>query len=342
MTLSDRKERVLQAIIDDYIATVAPVGSRTLARKYRLGVSPATVRNEMADLEEMGYLEQPHTSAGRIPSEKGYRLYVDRLMDLEQLAHEELREIERLYQQRVSEIERLVAATARLLAETTDYLAVVLAPRLSGVALRQLQVVPLGDTRALVIIVSEGGLVEHRALDIPEGYGLSDLALVGSVLNQRLQGRSLRDFGGSLLRELRHDLGRYRRVVERTLELLRDSLDADDEGQVFTGGAANILQQPEFSDVERAQSVLGALEQARLVRTLLALPIADNYTVAIGTEIGVLEMGDCSLVTSPYYAGDRPVGRLGVIGPKRMRYAHAIAVVRQVAACLSEALSRRL
>ncbi len=338
MTLTERKRRVLEAIIDSYVATAEPVGSRTIARKYRLGVSPATIRNEMADLEELGYLEQPHTSAGRVPSDKGYRYYVDTLMPMKRLTSEEVERIRAFYRQRYREMETIIQQTARVLSESTDYISVVLGPGLSQTGLRFVQMVPLGTDKAVILTATETGFVGHLTVNLPPMSPEERERVIG-VINEGLQGQRLEDLGRGLIRRLYRELSAFRSVVEELLGSLQSSLEGAEEGErVYTGGTTNILNQPEFRDVEKVKMVLGVLEQTRLVHELLGPPRSSEITITIGKEIQIKEMQDCSVVTASYRVAGQPIGRIGVLGPKRMRYARAVAVVEQVARALSEAL----
>lgn len=342
--LDERKRRVLQAIIDDYIDTASPVGSRTIARKYNLGVSPATIRNEMADLEELGYLEQPHTSAGRIPSDKGYRFYVDTLMDIRYLAEEEGRRIRQLYRQRVREIGWLIQQTTRVLAETTNYLALIRGPQVGRAAFRYFHLVPLFPGRALLVAVTETGLTETRVMELPGGITAEELAEVSSLINRSLD-QSFEKVKQKVVRQLRGELSRYRAAAQRALELLTEVMAfGEDEEHVYLGGTAHILNEPEFRDLDRVRRVFGVLEQARLVRRLLSIPVLEGGPVAIriGEEIEIEDMQDCSLVSAPYTVAGRFAGRIGVVGPKRMHYSRVVAVVREVARSLSEVLDETL
>lgn len=339
MTLNERKRRVLQAVVDDYIETAMPVGSRTIARKYGLGVSPATIRNEMADLEELGYLEQPHASAGRVPSDKGYRFYVDCLMQIRRLAEEEIHRIEELLQQRTNELEQLIYDTARILSETTNYLALVLGPGISGSPLRHLQLIPMTDGQLLLVFVTTSGVIEHRLLETKFALSQEEAAKISWFLNRTLGGRSIADISSGVLKELYLELHQWSRIVREILGLLRESLEEEGEDQIYFGGALNILSHPEFRDVERARRVLKTLDQARLIRELLSLPVGSApVDIRIGREITIDTMQECSVVTGMYCIGNGIFGRLGVIGPKRMEYGKVVAIVQSVAESLSHVL----
>lgn len=336
--MDPRKMRILQAITDDYINTAEPVGSRTIARKYALGVSPATIRNEMSDLEELGYLEQPHTSAGRVPSDKGYRFYVDVLMDPAELppaTREQLRE-EVMAKHRA--MQHTIHRAARLLSMLTHYTAVVMAPRTSETAVRRLHLTPLDDCHVLAVLVTEPGFVENHVIELPAPLSEEELERLSTQLNEHLRGKTLRDVTRGFLSSLKEVID-SRRVYDEAVELLVSSLGAGSEEKVYLEGALNLFEQPEFRDVERAKVILGFLEQEDAVRSLLAEYVGRSGThVTIGHEHGRVEMRECSMVTATYQVGDSVVGAVGVVGPTRMDYAKVVSAVGALAEALTEAL----
>ncbi|MHB9144125.1 MAG: heat-inducible transcriptional repressor HrcA [Symbiobacteriia bacterium] len=337
-----RKERILQAIIDDYVATAEPVGSRTLARKYRLGVSPATIRNEMADLEEQGYLEQPHTSAGRIPSDKGYRYYVDSLMESKDLSPAEQERITAVFSRRLTEVDHVVRETAKLLSETTQYSTLVTGPRTAQTLLRGARLVPLADNKALLILVTEAGFVEDQIVDMPVEVTLMELQRISGLLDQTLRGQSLYSLSRDALSILHHELDCYRALLAQTLEFLTDQGQPLEGDRVYIGGASRILAQPEFHDIGKVKRLMDLLEEEQVVHDILtgAGPAESRVAITIGEEIRYREMADCSLVTATYRVGDQTVGRIGVLGPKRMEYAKVVSLVDNITQRLSAKLSR--
>ena len=339
--LDDRKKRVLRAIVDDYIATAEPVGSRTIARKYRLGVSPATIRNEMADLEELGYLEQPHTSAGRIPSDKGYRFYVDRLMLPARLTEEDVSRIRRIYEEKAREIQTLIHQTARVLAETTNYLALVLGPQLEKATFQRLTLVPLRPGLALLVLVTDAGFVQTASVEVPQGVRDEELHHIAQVLTVRLAGVPIDVLAEAALKELQDELSAYRGILRKMVEVLVEVVQDSVDDRVYMGGASRIFEQPEFRDVNRARAVLGVLEHEQTIRELLNANAPDQgVMVAIGGETGMDATRECSLVCTTYEIAGVATGRIGLLGPKRMDYARAVAILRYVEDCLSMALSR--
>lgn len=334
--------QILQAITDDYISTAEPVGSRTIARRYNLGISPATIRNEMADLEESGYLEQPHTSAGRIPSEKGYRFYVDMLMAPRPLSDEERRRLRQELGRRQRAIEDLVHDTSRMLALLTKYTAVVVAPQLSESVFQRIELVPLGEEYVLVVLVTEPGFVHHRIAALKEPVVPEELAQLSQFMNEYLRGIRVSELGTTLLSRLREEI-RDARLYQEAMTVLTTGLDSSDEHRVYVEGALHIFDQPEFQSIERARPVLSLFGEPDAIRPLLSeLGRTSGTRVTIGHEIPIDELASCSLVTATYEVNGELVGTIGVIGPTRMDYARAVSLVSAVAQGLSETLSRMM
>ncbi len=339
--MDDRKSQVLRAIIDDYVSTAEPVGSRTIAKKYRIGVSPATIRNEMADLEELGYIEQPHTSAGRVPSSRGYRYYVDYLMDTAHLNLEEEDRIRQAFQRRIGELDTLIQRTTRLLSETTHYASLISGPQSGKSVFRQLQIIPISTERAMLVMVTESGVVENEIIEVPVEVTLMELTRISGLISERLRGQLLDRLNDGDIRALRSELCRYKALLEQTVDFLGRGAGEEQQERVYLGGTTNILGQPEFRDVNKVKSLFEALEQEKVVHDILidgperAGSLSQPVGIAIGEEIRYREMQDCSLITTSYRIGDQLVGRIGVLGPKRMEYAKVVAVVEEVAKRLS-------
>jgi heat-inducible transcriptional repressor len=332
MALNERKKQILHAIITEYIKTAEPVGSRTLARRYKVGLSPATIRNEMADLEESGFLIQPHTSAGRIPSQKGYRYYVDDLMEAPDLEEEERAKIRQVYEfERLKEIEEIIKHTSNLLSLLTNYTSLILGPQLKKSAFKKLQIMPVDQQRGLLVLVADTGFVKSKVINLPQTLSPGELNRIVSYLNMRLDGLTIDKITSSLIVELRRDLYHHIQFLEDTFTLLQDSL-AEDERRVFLGGTTNILNQPEFGDIEKVKSLLSLFEQNSLLATLLSRPVAGvkGIVIKIGRENILEEVHDCSLVMATYCLGKEVAGTIGVLGPTRMDYAKTVAVIEQV------------
>ncbi|HHT46802.1 MAG TPA: heat-inducible transcription repressor HrcA [Firmicutes bacterium] len=332
MVLSERKKHILLAVVTDYIKTAQPVGSRTLARRYKIGLSPATIRNEMADLEELGFLIQPHTSAGRIPSQKGYRYYVDDLMEATDLKEEERAKISQAYEfEKLKEIEEIIKHTSNLLSLLTNYTALILGPQLKKSAFKKLQIMPVDQRRGLLVLVADTGFVKSKVINLPHTLSPGELNRIVSYLNMRLEGLTIDKITSKLIVELRRDLYHHIQFLEETFTLLEESL-AEDERRVFLGGTTNILNQPEFGDIEKVKSLLSLFEQNSLLASLLSRPVAgvEGIVIKIGRENILEEVQECSLVMATYCLGKEVVGTIGVLGPTRMDYAKTVAVVEQV------------
>lgn len=334
--MDERKRRVLDALITDYIATGEPVGSRTLSRRYELGVSSATIRNEMADLEELGYLEQPHTSAGRIPSDKGYRFYVDELMRPTPLHRKEIDQIRDAYREKVRAVQWFMHQTARLVSQLTAYPSVVLAPGVDDARFFDLQVVFLGQDTVLLVMQTDAGMIENHTLSVPSGFDALALRALAEDFTANFRGVSIKELRDRVVDPLTKDIFRYGDLWNWALQWMAMS-DADDD-KVAVAGPLNILNYPEFRDVDKVRRVLGFLgEEAALDRWAQSWP-ANGVQVMIGTESLVDDIQDCSVVTATYRVGQHVIGRLMVLGPRRMQYARVIAIVQSVSEELSRAL----
>ncbi len=336
--LDERKRRVLQALTDDYIQTAEPVGSRNLARKYNLGVSPATIRNEMADLEEEGYLHQPHTSAGRIPSDKGYRYYVDELMVRWEPGPAERSAVYREVVAVRRAMEEMVHEAARLLARATQYASVVAAPRLEASVFRRLDLIALDETRIVAVVVADPGFVQHRIVEVGCPVSQEQCDAAAERLNRRLIGLRYGDIGRDLLAGLREETGQGE-LYDAVADLLTGSLGDRQSDKVYLEGTLNILNQPEFRDIERARSLLALLEAREILNQVLSMAArTSGTTVIIGQENPVVALRECSVVSAAYRLGDEVIGAIGVLGPTRMDYSKAVGMVQYVADHLSEAL----
>lgn len=337
--LDERKRLVLRAIIDNYIETAEPVGSRTIARKHDLGVSPATIRNEMADLEETGYLQQPHVSAGRVPSDKGYRFYVDALMEPYIFPGQELQRLRDEIAHAQLTPEHSIHAAARLLALLTRSVSLIVAPSTDQLVFKHLQLVALEDTGILVTLVLHPGIVKNRLIRTKRDYSPEQIADLSTALNQKLKGITYRELGPTVFTEVIRDFGEIGKAL---VELILQGLAEDKGEQVYASGTVNILSQPEFRDVDRAIALFEALEEKEQLKSLLGRAAkSSGVQVAIGHENVSTVMQGCSLVTCTYYVGNDVVGTIGVIGPTRMDYAKVMAAVDLVSDSLSAFLTEK-
>ena len=352
--MDERKQRILHAIVQDYIVTAEPVGSRTLARRYLSELSAATIRNEMADLEDMGLLEQPHTSAGRVPSEKGYRFYVDHLLELDDpvLAVAEINSLRNQLTSGVRAMEDIIQQTSHLLSSLTNYVALV-----SGLSSRQsifyrLQLVDIGSGQAVAVLVSDGGYVANRTIQVPKGVDQQWLNKVSEYLSKNLRGYSLYQLANKGLADLKARLSGHLENFDFILDLLLELSGEASLERLYMDGTSQILALPDFQTLEKTRNLLSLVEDAKL-QQMLVQSFAEDYTeqsekgglpknrglyVRIGSETSLQEVDYLSLVASPYLRKGRPYGYLGVVGPIRMDYAKVVATVREVSMALSEAL----
>ncbi len=335
--VDERKRRVLEALITDYIATAEPVGSRTLSRKYHLGVSSATIRNEMADLEELGFLEQPHTSAGRIPSDKGYRFYVDQLMQPDRLHTDDIARIRVAYRARMREVQWFIHQTARLVSELTAYPSVVLAPGVDEAKLFDVRVLPLGRDAVLLVMQTDAGIIQNHTVSLPGGFDMAELKALAAEFTLQFRGVSIKELKDRIGDPVAGDVSRYRGLWQGALQWMA-AVEGDDD-KVTVAGPLNILNYPEFRDVDKVRRVLGFLEQEAAIDQWAQSWPADGVQVMIGAESLVDDIQDCSVVTATYRVGPYVVGRLMVLGPRRMHYARVIAIVQAVSEELSQALN---
>jgi len=338
MQLDERKFLILQAIIDDYITTAMPVGSRTISRKSGVGFSPATIRNEMSDLEELGYLDQPHTSAGRVPSNKAYRLYVDRLLKVGKLSIDERERMHDYMQARSAQVDGVIRSAAQVLADATQYTSVIVAPKLGTLRIKHIQLVPVAEGTALMIIVTNLGIVKDAVIRVPDGLDSDDLYSISRILTDRLANKPLeavRQTFAELLRENEHN----RKLMGEALHVIEKKLESEDSTDIVIGGSSKLLNYPEYSDVEKARNFLAVLESRDTVRRLFGRGGGMEVTIRIGPENDVPEMSDCSIVTAQYRVGDQSTGTLGIIGPTRMNYNRVISVLDFMGRALSDVLS---
>lgn len=337
--LSERQRMILSTIIDDYVRSAEPIGSRSISKRGNVGFSPATIRNEMSDLEEMGFLEQPHTSAGRIPSHKGYRYYVDHLLQQGTLNAHELDAMKLVFAQRIQEMEDVIQHVAGMLSSLTNYTSIVLGPEVFSTTLKHLQIVPLTDTTAVAIIVTNTGHVENKTVTIPDGVPMSEIEKVVNLLNARLKDVPLLQFKSKLYNEISTELSKYVNGYEELLSVVESVLQNDEKDRVFLSGMTNMLIQPEFKDVDKVKSILDLLEEAPTLIKLFA-PSSGGIDIKIGTENSIEAINDCSLITASYSIGDKPIGTIGILGPTRMEYGRVINLLNHLSRHLEVVLGR--
>jgi len=304
-------------------------------------LSPATIRSTMADLEVLGYVAQPHTSAGRIPTERGYRFYVDELMDRPQLSRDEVEQIEYQVDPSKREMEELLRETGKLLSDMSPYVAVVLAPQESR--FRRVELVSIAPDRVLVILLADTGLVHHKSITVDDVMAQDELDRIARHLTDLLRWRSLDEVRTLLLAQMAEEKAQYDRMLARALRVGAKALEAEPAADVYVAGAAHIADQPEFADVTKMKALFAAFEEkSKLVKILNECLTGDEFKIFIGSEMPVQEIQGLSVIASPYRRGGRVLGVLGVLGPTRMDYGRALILVETTARILSRALTQQV
>ncbi|MBC7230194.1 MAG: heat-inducible transcription repressor HrcA [Actinobacteria bacterium] len=338
--LDKRQQKILKAVVHRYIMTGSPIGSKALAESLNLGVSPATIRNELSKLEGMGYLYQPHTSAGRVPTHLGYRFYVDSLSGRTRLREEEKQAILTLFSYKTRELEGLLQETSSLLSRLTSTAALIIAPRLRRNTIKHIDVVKLAGEVVLLVIITDTGRVEKKAIEVTGEELDEDLEAVQSYLNRRLQGKGLEEIYAEESGGEKKGGGRpLSGLTRRALEAIRDMLSRDDYEKVYVGGTVNLLRYLDEEGVRRIESLLKHFEEQYFLFNLLSEALrARELTVRIGDENAFKELQSFSLVATPYAIGDEMMGTVSVLGPTRMDYARVIPTVEFIAKSLSRTL----
>ena len=295
MQLDERKFLILQAIIDDYIMTAMPVGSRTISRKSGVGYSPATIRNEMSDLEELGYLAQPHTSAGRVPSNKAYRLYVDHLLKTVKLSNSEREKIHEHLMDKSRRVEGVIRSAANVLSDATKYTSVIVAPKLGTLRIKHVQLVPVAERTALMIIVTNAGIVKDAVVRVPEDMDADELYAISRMLTLKLADQPLEGVRQAFAEMLR-DAADNRKLLGEALQVIEGKLESEDQSEVIIGGSSNLLGYPEYADVNKARNFLAVLESKDTIRRVLKRDGSMEITIRIGPENQVPELNDCSKI----------------------------------------------
>ncbi len=340
--LSDRKMKILHAVIKNYLETGEPVGSRTISKYTDLNLSSATIRNEMADLEELGYIMQPHTSAGRIPSDKGYRLYVDMLMEEKE---QELNEMHEQMLDKADRMELLLKQAARVLASNTNYATMVSTPMNNANKIKFIQLSMVDAEQVIAVIVLGGNVIKNKIIPVEETLSNENLLKLNMLLNTTLNGMSIEEINLGLIARLKEQAGIHSSVISNVLDAVADAIQIDEDMQIYTSGATNIFKYPELSDNQSAQEIINAFEEKQQLTELVTQTLAkeDNtgIQVYIGDETPVQNMKDCSVVTATYELGDGMKGTIGIIGPKRMDYEHVLRSMKRLQSELDQMFHKK-
>lgn len=328
--LDERKKRILQAIIDDYVSTAEPIGSRTIAKKYDMGLSPATIRNEMSDLEDMGYLEQPHTSAGRVPSDKGYRLYVDELMDQKVMSAEELESIKGSLIDKITAIEQIMKQASAILSSLTHYTSIALVQSIKQNTIRHIQLMPIDKTNAVLIIVTDNGVIKNNIVKLPESACDEFVNKFSKLLNEKLHGLTIESITLPVIQDMQKEMGINKDLLMPILDVITESIQSIEDSDIYLDGISNILYYPEYSNIEKARQFMSVLKEKDTICKLLSDSAGEGVKISIGSENYIQEMDDCSLISTSYDIGGKTIGKIGVIGPRRMDYSKVITTMNSV------------
>ncbi len=337
--LTERQLLILKVTVDDYIESAQPVGSNQLSKKSELPFSPATIRNAMADLEKMGFLEKTHTSSGRIPSQKGYRYYVDHMLTPRPLPKQDILQLQSIFDDKIAETEQVIKRSAMMLSELTNYTAILLGPDVRKHTVKKLSIVPLGSDSAVAIIVTDSGHVENRVFAIPPGLDPSDIEKMVNILNERLTGVLLNDLHIRLEQET---LSIFRQHINRYAELFstfRQAVVVPHEENVYYAGKLNILKQPDFHDIHKIRSLMDVMEESKHIPMIMPHGSL-GLQIRIGSENTLSAMEDCSVITVAYAIGEEQTGSIAIVGPKRMDYKRVVTLLDTLSGDLSKELTR--
>ncbi len=341
--LNERSQNILEAIVEDYITSAEPVGSRAITRKHNFNLSPASVRNVMADLEDMGLLCSPHTSAGRIPTGKGFQYYIDTLLEVRDLNSQEKNNMRNSYRFQNMKMEDIMQEVGRVLSGLSQYTGLVMAPKFISTVFRQIEFIRLAHGRLLMIYVSATGLVQNKIVEADPSLSKRDLEQISSFLTNELNGLSIQDVRTKLDRELKRDQGRYDELKKQAFNLSCAALQDDVDDQLYVSGASLMLRHPEFSPPDQMKRMIQTLESKKqLIELLDKGQSAQGVQIFVGSESSHVDLAECSLVTSNFSNQKGAIGTLGVIGPVRMNYSQVVPIVDFTAQLVSRVMDREL
>lgn len=342
MELNERKRKILNTIIDEYISSAEPIGSRHIAKRADLGLSSATIRNEMADLEEMGYLEQPHTSAGRIPSDKGYRFYVNELMGGYEATQQDIDLLAAAMTVKLNQVDKVIKQVSTLLSQLTNYTAFLMTPELKHGAIKTIELIPIDDNSMLIVLVTNEGIMKNKRVIIPQDIDKEYIPKISSMLKEKLSGMSLDEIGVKTITDIKNALGKNDTVLFPIIEFISEIIDdIQKETDVYLSGVSNIFNFPEYRDIDKAKEFIEFLDDKNSISKVLSASTEDDdrtVDIKIGKENDIDIMQNSSLVTANYRLGGRTVGKIGIIGPTRMNYSKVVANINQIAKYLEKLL----
>lgn len=339
--LTERQLFILKVTVDDYIQSAQPVGSNQLAKKSGISFSPATIRNEMADLEGMGFLEKTHTSSGRVPSERGYRYYVDHLLTPRPLPKEDIVQLRSIFEEKITETEEVIKRSAMILSELTNYTSILLGPDVRRHIVKKLSIVPLSSNSAVAIIVTDTGHVENRIFPIPDGLNPSEIEKMVNILNERLIGVSLNDLHKRLEQETLMVMKQHMERYGELFSTFKQAVIVPQDKNVYYGGKLNILNQPDFHDLHKIRNLMDVMEETDHIPMII--PVGNQgLHIRIGSENALSAMEDCSVITVSYDIGEEQTGSIAIVGPKRMDYKRIVSLLDTLSGDLSKELTRIL
>lgn len=327
--MDNRKKVILHTIIKTYLETGEPVGSRTISKYTDLNLSSATIRNEMADLEDLGYIMQPHTSAGRIPSDKGYRWYVDQLMEEKE---QEVTEMREQMLQKADKMDQILKQAAKVLAANTNYATMISAPTYNRNKLKFIQLSQLDNNQIIAVIVMEGNIIKNKIVTVDEALDNQNLLKLNMLLNTTLTGMSIEQINLGMIARLKEQAGEHSEVISDVLDAVANTIQVDNDMEIYTSGATNVFKYPELSDSQSAREIINAFEEKQLLQEIVIETLSKEENkgiqVYIGNEAPVQNMKDCSVVTATYELGEGMQGTIGIIGPKRMDYENVMKTLK--------------
>lgn len=324
MSLSERKRKILEAIIEDYIISAEPIGSRTISKNTDMGLSSATIRNEMSDLEEMGYLISPHTSAGRIPTDAGYRFYVNELMKQYDMANEEIVRLRRFFTAGILQLDKLIRQAGSIVSQMTNYTTIAVTPELNKSYIKRFELVPIDAHSALLVLVTSEGIIRNQLVSTKESE--EELRRISVILNEKLAGLTLEDINLIKINEVQKALDKNVSMLMPVLDFVHRTISELDGSEVYVANAQNILNHPEYYDLSKAKEIIGFLEDKQSVKSAFDQGSSDDkINIIIGRENKIDEMRDASIITAKYFSNGKMLGKIGIVGPTRMNYAKVVS-----------------
>lgn len=343
MEMNERKRKILHTIINEYVSNAEPVGSRHIAKNLDLGLSSATIRNEMADLEEMGYLEQPHTSAGRVPSDKGYRFYVNELMSGYEVSQKDIDMLAMAMEMKLNQFDKVIKQTSVLLSQLTNYTAVLMAPEMKHGAIKTIELIPIDSASMLIVLVTNEGIMKNKRIHIPKNINHDMIPQISALLKEKLSGLRLNEIDVKKINEIKMALGSNYEMLFSVLDFITDIIDdIQKETEIYLSGVTNIFNFPEYKDISRAREFIEFLDDKKSVAKMLSDANLDDekeIRIRIGSENDLDIMQNLSLVTADYHLGGKTAGRIGIIGPTRMDYSKVVANINQISKYLDKLLN---